>query len=99
METRRETIAHLLEETEYPLTVSEICTTLEIRSKRMVTEDLGHIAKSVKHKGLELLISPARCGKCGFDFRVTQGAKKPSKCPKCRSGWILAPSFIIRRIG
>ena len=96
MPTRRETIAELLETTEHPLTAEEICERLDIKKRSIVYEDIDHISKSVKRENKELLIRPAICGKCQFTFKVGKSAKAPSKCPKCRSQWILAPAFIIK---
>jgi predicted Zn-ribbon and HTH transcriptional regulator len=96
MPTRREIIAELLESTEYPLSVEEICERLDIKKRSIVYEDLDHISKSVKQRNKELLIRPAVCGKCQFTFKVGKTSKAPSKCPKCRSQWILSPTFIIR---
>ncbi len=96
MQTRRESIANLLEQTEQPLTAEEICEQLDIKKRSIVYEDLDHIAKSIKRRNKELLIRPAVCGKCQFTFKVGKTSKAPSKCPKCRSQWILSPSFIIR---
>ena len=97
MSTRREKIADLLEETEYPMTAEEICENLDIKSKSIVYEDIDHISKSVKRKNKELLIRPAICGKCQFKFKVGKSSKAPSKCPKCKSEWILPPAFLIRQ--
>jgi len=96
MPTRRETIAELLERTEYPLTAEEICEKLDIKKRSIVYEDINHISKSVKSENKELLIRPASCGKCQFVFKGRKTAKAPSKCPKCRSEWILSPAFLIR---
>ncbi|MFX1607052.1 MAG: transcriptional regulator [Promethearchaeota archaeon] len=96
MPTRRENIAELLERTEHPLTVEEICERLDIKKRSIVYEDIDHISKSVKRENKELLIRPARCGKCLFIFKARKTAKAPSKCPKCRSEWILSPAFLIR---
>jgi len=96
MPTRRETIAELLERTEHPLTAEEICEELDIKKRSIVYEDIDHIAKSVKRENKELLIRPAICGKCQFTFKVGKTAKAPSKCPKCKSQWILSPAFVIR---
>jgi predicted Zn-ribbon and HTH transcriptional regulator len=96
MPTRRETIVELLERTEYPLSAEEICERLDIKKRSIVYEDLDHIAKSVKRENKELLIRPAICGKCQFTFKVGKTTKAPSKCPKCKSQWILSPAFIIK---
>jgi predicted Zn-ribbon and HTH transcriptional regulator len=97
MQTRRERIAELLEGTEFPLTAEEICETLDIKKRSIVYEDIDHISKSVKRKEKELLVRPAICGKCQFTFKTRKTSKAPSKCPKCRSEWILAPAFIIQQ--
>ncbi|MHA2025334.1 MAG: transcriptional regulator [Candidatus Thorarchaeota archaeon] len=97
MQTRRERIAELLENTEFPVSAEEICEQLDIKSRSIVYEDIDHISKSVKRKDKELLIRPASCGKCQFTFKARKTSKAPSKCPKCRSQWILAPSFLIRK--
>ncbi|MFW9918528.1 MAG: transcriptional regulator [Candidatus Thorarchaeota archaeon] len=96
MQTRRERITELLEDTEYPLTAEDICQALDIKQRSIVYEDIEHIAKSIKHQRKELLIKPARCGSCEYVFKPQGSAKRPSKCPKCKSQWIISPSFIIR---
>ncbi len=96
MTTRRKSIAELLEESEHPMTAQDICIILDIESRSIVYEDIGHIVKSVKNSGKQLLIRPASCGKCGYVFSSRKVASRPSKCPKCRSQWILLPGYIIR---
>ncbi|MGY5862295.1 MAG: HTH domain-containing protein [Candidatus Thorarchaeota archaeon] len=96
MTTRRKSIAELLEKSEHPITAQDICITLDIKSRSIVYEDIGHIAKSVRNSGKELLIRPASCGKCGYIFSTRKVASRPSKCPKCRSQWILLPGYLIR---
>jgi predicted Zn-ribbon and HTH transcriptional regulator len=96
MPTRRETIAELLERSEHPMTAEEICERLDIKKRSIVYEDIDHISKSVKRQNKELLIRPAICGKCQFVFKTRKTAKPPSKCPKCKSEWILSPTFSIR---
>ncbi len=96
MTTRRKSIAELLEKSEHPMTAQDICVILDVESRSIVYEDIGHIAKSVRHSGKELLIRPASCGKCGYVFSTRRVASRPSKCPKCRSQWILLPGYLIR---
>jgi predicted Zn-ribbon and HTH transcriptional regulator len=95
MPTRRESITELLEQSEYPMTAQDICDVLDIRSRGIVYEDLVHIAKSVKTRRMQLLIRPARCGSCDFSFKA-RSVKKPSKCPKFKSEWIIPPAYLIR---
>jgi len=96
MLTRREKIAKLLEEAEYPITAQDICDILELKKRAIVYEDVDHIARSVKNQGKQVIVSPARCGKCQFIFKKIKSSKAPTKCPKCRSEWIIAPGYLIR---
>ena len=57
---------------------------------RDIEADLLHLLKSLKHTDYIAVIEPARCRKCGFEFDDSRLAK-PSKCPHCRSTWILEP--------
>jgi predicted Zn-ribbon and HTH transcriptional regulator len=95
MPTRRENIMELLEQSENPLTAQDICDILDVRKRGIIYEDLEHIAKSVKRRKKQLLIRPASCGSCNFIFK-TRSVKKPSKCPKCKSEWIIPPAYLIR---
>jgi hypothetical protein len=95
MPTRRERIMELLEQAEHPLTAQDICDILDIRSRNIVYEDLEHVAKSVKTKGKQLLVRAASCGSCDYVFKP-RSAKKPSKCPKCKSEWIIPPAYLVR---
>lgn len=96
MPTRRERIAEILEETEYPLTADDICRALDIKERSIVYEDINHISRSIKNEGKDLLVQPARCGNCDFVFKVKGSAKRPSKCPKCKGQWIISPGYLIR---
>ena len=53
----------------------------------------GHLESLQKQ--VKLSITPARCGKCGFVFRDRRRARKPGKCPKCRSTYIEEPLFCL----
>ena len=88
-QTRREKIAKLIEERD--MTPREIARILEIDEKSVI-EDLKHIAKSKKYG--KLLILPAKCLKCGYEFRSE--IKIPKRCPRCRSMWIEEPRFKIQ---
>jgi len=61
-----------------------------------ILEDLKHIKYSIKPK--KLLQIPAQCKNCGFKFEERSKIKKPSKCPRCKSEWIMAPLFRIEKI-
>ena len=84
--TRREKIAHLISEN--PSSPTEIAKAFNI-SIKVVLEDLKHISRSPKYG--KLLILPARCKKCGYEFKAE--IKIPKKCPRCKSTWIDEPKF------
>jgi len=96
MLTRREEIARLLESAEQPMTAQDICDILDLEKRSIVYDDIDHIARSVRNQGKEVVVKPASCGKCHYVFRVKGSAKAPTKCPKCKSEWLLAPAFLIR---
>ena len=62
---------------------------------RDIEADLQHLLKSLKHTEYIAVIESARCRKCGFEFSASKLAK-PSKCPNCRSIWILEPRVSLR---
>jgi predicted Zn-ribbon and HTH transcriptional regulator len=76
------------------LTLSEIARMVG-ESPRDVTDALTHLAKSSKHSDYELVITPAECRKCGFEFG-TEKLSRPGKCPECKSTWIYEPLIGIR---
>jgi predicted Zn-ribbon and HTH transcriptional regulator len=73
----------------YPLTLEEISRFIQEHPKDVETH-LQHLQKSVQYV---FTILPAFCRKCEFKFRPK--IRKPSKCPKCNSIWIVPPRFII----
>jgi predicted Zn-ribbon and HTH transcriptional regulator len=71
------------------LPLSEIAR-LEKTRVQDLADDLEHLRKSLRHEGLRLVVDPARCQKCDFEF--TKGKLvRPGRCPKCRSTWIDEP--------
>lgn len=60
-------------------------------SERQIEDHLGTL-----HKQVELVITPARCIKCGFQFKGRRRARKPGKCPKCRSTYIEEPLYSLK---
>ena len=63
----------------------------EIRqSEKEIFEHLKQIQKS-----MNLRMTPAECGSCGYVFEKRERLKKPGKCPKCRSTFIEEPLFSI----
>lgn len=72
-----------------PMSVRDIAELMEVPINE-VTQDIEHLAKSLKHGALRLNIDPAYCRKCGFRFE-RQRFSRPSKCPHCRATWIRPP--------
>lgn len=65
-------------------------------SERDVAEHLVHLERSLTHRGLALVIEPARCRECGFRFERRSRATRPSRCPRCRSERIDPARFALR---
>jgi hypothetical protein len=91
--TRRQEIIKLLS-VEAP-TLRELADMLPADPQDLL-DDLAHIARSIRPQG-KLVVTPAQCRKCGFTFRDTGKFKTPSRCPKCKSAWLQAPTFHIQR--
>lgn len=66
----------------------ELLAKLTRKPVKEVAEDLEHLQKSLKHKGYDLKTIPAMCRQCGFRFDSSR-FRTPSKCPECKSTWIL----------
>jgi len=88
---RRDLIPLLLDK---KMSLSEIARNMREKPKEII-EALTHLAKSSRHGDYELVIDPAECRKCGFEFSADKFSK-PGKCPKCRSTWIFEPLIGVR---
>lgn len=88
---RRHLVQMLLNE---PMSVSEIARQAGVLPAE-VEQDLRHLVKSLRHGEHELLVIPAECRKCAFEFSQEK-FRKPSKCPECRSTWINEPMIEVR---
>lgn len=79
-----------------PLTLRQLAQQLRLKPAE-VEDDLRHLAKSLVHGEWRLLIVPARCRKCGFEFGPDK-LHKPSKCPECQATWLNEPEIgVVRR--
>jgi len=72
-----------------PLTLRQMAQHLRLKPAE-VEDDLRHLAKSLMHGDWKLMITPARCRKCGFEFGPDK-LHKPSKCPECHGTWLSEP--------
>ena len=52
-----------------------------------VEDDLRHMIRSARAQGHRVVVLPARCRSCGFEFGDDKLAK-PGKCPACRGSRI-----------
>jgi len=91
-ETLRHRIAALLKEA--PFTAKEISGQLRI-PEREVYEHLEHIRKTMNKGDHNLVVTPARCSKCGFVFTKRGRLKRPGKCPICHSESLEEPVFSV----
>lgn len=78
-----------------PLGVAQIARMVK-ESPAQVADDLQHLLLSLKHTEYRADVEPARCRACGFEFSDKKFTK-PSRCPECRSTWILEPKIVIQQ--
>ena len=88
--TRREEIIEILGKEEK--SAQELANHFKVELSEILV-DLNHIRYSIKPG--KLTVKPAQCRKCGFRFEERSRVKKPGKCPRCKSEWILAARFRI----
>jgi predicted Zn-ribbon and HTH transcriptional regulator len=89
---RRDLIDLLLEN---PMSLVQIARRVD-ESPGQIADDLNHLLHSLKHTEYTAAIEQARCRACGFEFSEGK-LNKPSKCPQCRSTWVLEPRIGIVR--
>ena len=77
-----------------PMGLAEIARLMEMTQKDL-EDDLRHLMKSLKHSEYQLIITPAKCRKCGFRFNKEK-LHKPGKCPECHGTWISEPLLEVR---
>lgn len=89
---RRDLIPLLLDK---KMTLSEVARAVHETPKDVI-DALTHLVKSSHHSDYELLVTPAECRKCGFEFG-TDKISRPGKCPACKGTWIYEPMFEVKR--
>lgn len=62
-----------------------------------VASHLEHVERSLSHKGETLVVDPAACLDCGFEFTRRHRFTRPSACPNCRGRRISFPRFRVVR--
>ncbi|MDQ7787226.1 MAG: hypothetical protein RDU01_06420 [Thermodesulfovibrionales bacterium] len=93
-ETIRQKIMALLERT--PLSAKDLSGEIAT-SEKDIYDHLAHIQKTSNKRDRHLIVIPAHCRKCGFQFKKRDRVTKPGKCPLCRSELIAAPLFLIEK--
>jgi predicted Zn-ribbon and HTH transcriptional regulator len=66
---------------EQPRSVSSLARELGLR-RGDVEEHLRHAIRSAHAAGHDLIVLPAKCRACGFEFSAGR-LEKPGKCPSC----------------
>ena len=92
MPTIRQKIISLLRKAE--MSAREISGEIGIAEKE-VTEHLAHIARSVSSQGKKIIITPATCRVCGYEFENRKRFTRPGRCPKCKKSHLQSPRFRI----
>ena len=93
MPTIRQKIVSLLSAEQ--MSAREISGEVGIAEKE-VGEHLAHIARSVSSRGKKVLITPALCLACGYEFENRKRFTRPGRCPKCKKSHLQSPRFCIR---
>jgi len=93
--TIRRYIVSLLEDN--ILSAKDISVYLRIPEKD-VSGHLEHIRKTLSKNNQHLVVTPAQCEKCGFEFIKRTRLTKPGKCPICRGSLVNPPLFSIQVI-
>lgn len=98
-ETRRQKLIRKLMIEKSFIDLKLIMKEMEYSSKKNLLNDIESISKSLKNKGLSLIIEPPSCLACNFKFKLKNHMIKiPSKCPNCRQERIDWPSIMLKTI-
>ena len=79
---------------EGPKTIRELSILIGAPQKELI-EHLTHLERSLAHSEHELLVEPAYCLACRFEFSDRKRLAKPGRCPACKSTRIALPRFSI----
>jgi hypothetical protein len=90
-QTRRQEIRVLLIERSW--TLDELASRYLVR-RRIITEDLAHIARSVAPRQRIQVVTPP-CDACGFRFKDRRRFSDPSRCPRCKNERLAPQQFRI----
>ena len=81
--TRRQELAEILTSREWSF--EELRSALSM-SVRLLEDDLHHVDRSLRRGDRRLVVTPSRCGDCGYEFRgrAPKRFHTPGRCPRCR---------------
>ncbi len=98
-QTRRQEIMAMLREREW--TLDELARNFVV-PKKVIIDDLEHIARSVSRLALSgvegptrLWIHPPTCEGCGYRFKDRAKFNDPSRCPRCKNEHLRSQKFHI----
>lgn len=94
-ETLRQSIVNCLETAGRPLGYKELSAMLGV-SEKDLPDHMEHAAKSLRSQGRQLIVLPAACKACGYEFAQRKKVTRPSRCPLCKSEWIEPPLFTLK---
>lgn len=80
--------------TDQPQSVSALARSLGL-SRADAEDDLRHAIRSARAAGHDVVVAPAKCRSCGFEFNEDKLAK-PSKCPECRGTRLFEAQVSVR---
>ncbi|MGB5984702.1 MAG: transcriptional regulator [Desulfobacterales bacterium] len=63
--------------------------------EKEVYSHLPHVRRSARAQGRSLIIEPARCLACGYQFKGRQRVTPPGRCPQCRGTRMARPAYRI----
>lgn len=85
---RKDLLEHLSRE---PRSVSRLARELGL-ARGDVEDALGHMIRSARASGHDVVVLPARCRSCGFTFDESR-LTRPGRCPQCRESRIFEPQI------
>jgi hypothetical protein len=75
-------------------TARELSERVSVQEKE-IAEHLEHLMKSLRARGERLVVEPASCIACGYQFSRRTRLSRPGSCPECGSTRIDPPAFRI----
>ncbi len=89
-ETIRESLRRVLRDG--PATLRDLSGLVGVSEKDLLGH-LEHLERSVRRGEEQLVIEPAKCMSCEFEFSDRKRFTRPGKCPQCKGTRIALPRF------